>query len=75
MAQIRNTDLLRKIAVVLKELREENHLTQDDVYYDTKIHVGRIEAYKVNLSVSTLSELCQYFEISLSDFYKRAEAL
>ncbi len=73
MAQIKDITLLQKIATVLKEIREANGLTQNDVYYDTKIHIGRIESYKVNLTVSTLSILCQYFEISLSNFYKRVE--
>ena len=75
MGQIKDKQLLKKIAVVLKELRESNNLTQQDVYYDTKIHIGRIEAYKVNLSVSTLSVLCNYFEISLSEFCKKIERL
>jgi len=74
MGQLRNTLLLKKIAAVVKELREDNNLTQEDVYYDTKIHIGRIEAYKTNISVSTLSVLCKYFEISLSEFYKKVEA-
>jgi hypothetical protein len=54
-------------------LRELNNLTQGDVYYDTGIHIGRIEAYRVNLTISTLNELCIYFEISLADFFERLE--
>ena len=73
MAQIRNTKLLKKIALVVKELREKKGLTQEDVYNDTNIHVGRIETSKSNLSVSTLAALCDYFEISLSDFHKKVE--
>lgn len=68
-----NTVLLKKIASAIKELRELNNLTQGDVYYDTGIHIGRIEAYRVNLTISTLNELCIYFEISLADFFERLE--
>jgi transcriptional regulator with XRE-family HTH domain len=68
-----NIVLLKKIASALKELRELNNLTQGDVYYDTGIHIGRIEAYRVNLTISTLNELCIYFEISLADFFERLE--
>ncbi len=75
MPQIKNIVLLQKIASVLKKLREGNGLTQNDVYYDTGIHIGRIESYKVNLSVSTLCELCNYFEIKVSEFYRRVEEL
>jgi transcriptional regulator with XRE-family HTH domain len=75
MGQIRNIVLLKKIAIVLKQLRETNQLTQEDVYNDTNIHIGRIEAYQVNLSVSTLSSLCNYFDIALSEFHKKVENL
>ena len=75
MAQIKDTKLLRRIALGIKELREDKKLTQEDVYNDTNIHVGRIETAKANLSVSTLSALCKYFKISLSDFHKRIENL
>ena len=73
MEQIRDRKLLQKISVVIKELREEKGLTQEEVYNDTNIHVGRIETAKANLSVSTLSALCKYFKIRVSDFFKRVE--
>jgi len=75
MPQIRDTKLLQKIAIVIKQLREKDGLTQEDVYNDTNIHIGRIETAKANLSVSTLSALCKYFKISLSDFHKKVEGL
>lgn len=73
MKQIRDSKLLQKIALVIKELRNANNLTQEDVYNDTNIHVGRIETSKANLSVSTLSSLCKYFKIKVSDFFKMVE--
>jgi transcriptional regulator with XRE-family HTH domain len=73
MGQIKNTVLLKKIAAELKTLRRANNLTLADVYYDTKIHIGRIESYTVNLSISTLEALCKYYEISLSDFFKKID--
>lgn len=75
MSQLRDTKLLSNIAIVLKRLREAEDLTQADVFGDTRIHVGRIETAKTNLSVSTLSALCRYFKISLSNFYKEVEKL
>ncbi len=75
MGQIKNKSLLKKTAAVLKELRVVHNLTQEDVYNDTSIHVGRIEAHKVNLSISTLSALCNYYDISVSDFFKRVESI
>lgn len=73
--QIKNNKLLMGIAAVLKELREANGVSQEDVYNDTNIHVGRIETAKANPTVSTIAALCEYFDISLSDFYRRIEEL
>ncbi len=73
MGQIRDEILLRKIALGLKKLREESGISQDALYNDTDINVARIETAKVNISVSKLSRLCQYFEISLSDFFKKVD--
>lgn len=75
MVQYRDKKLLQKIAIVIKELRNEAELNQAEVYNDTNIHVGRIETARANLTVSTLSALCKYFKISLSDFHKKVEQL
>jgi transcriptional regulator with XRE-family HTH domain len=73
MEQFKDHTLLRKIALVLKGLREGAGLTQIDVYNNTNIHVGRIESAKANVTISTLSLLCRYFNIKLSDFLKMVE--
>lgn len=73
MRQIRDTKLLQKIALVIKQLRDTKGVSQEEVYNDTNIHIGRIETAKANLSVSTLSALCKYFKIKLSDFHKMVE--
>jgi transcriptional regulator with XRE-family HTH domain len=75
MEQIRDTKLLQKIALVIKQLREDKKLSQEEVYNETNIHVGRIETSKANVSVSTLSALCKFFEIPLSEFHRKVEAL
>lgn len=71
MAQIRDQILLHKIALRLKALRERKGVSQDDIFEDTKIHIARIETAKINVSVSTLNKLCEYFEITLSEFFKK----
>lgn len=73
MGQIRDNKLLQKIAIVIKELRETKDVSQEEVYNDINIHIGRIETAKANLSVSTLSALCKYFKITLADFFKLVE--
>lgn len=73
MGQIRNEKLLHQIAIRLKELREKKGVSQESVYIDTDIHIARIETAKINLSVSTLSKLCEYFGVSLIDFFAGIE--
>ena len=69
MAQLTDKKLLMQIALRLKALREARSLTQEQVYFDTGIHVGRIETARLNLSVSTLAALCDYFNIDLPTFF------
>ncbi len=74
MRQVRNQVLLKAIGLAFKELRNENNLTQEDVYNDTGIHIGRIETAQTNLTVSTLQSLCNYYEVNLVDFIKRVKS-
>ncbi|MDR6302281.1 DNA-binding XRE family transcriptional regulator, partial [Mesonia maritima] len=39
--QIRNIELLEKIALKIKALRNEKGLTQEEVYNDLGIHIAR----------------------------------
>lgn len=70
MSQQKDLELLSFIANKLKILRDEKGVSQQDVLNDTGIHIARIETGKLNISVSTLSELCKYFGIELSYFFK-----
>jgi transcriptional regulator with XRE-family HTH domain len=65
-----NKELLLKIAQRIKQLREEKGISQEVFYIDTDIHIARIETGKLNITVSTLQSICDYFEISLMDFFK-----
>jgi len=62
-------ELLLKIAQRIKKLREEKGISQEIFYIDTDIHIARIETGKLNITVSTLLSICDYFEISLGDFF------
>jgi transcriptional regulator with XRE-family HTH domain len=72
--QLKNDELIKQIVLLIKQLREERDLTQEDVYNDTGIHIARIESAKVNVSISTLQSLATYFEISLEEFFQRIKA-
>jgi transcriptional regulator with XRE-family HTH domain len=74
MSHRKNQVLLERIATVLKGLRELKGVSQQDVYNDTNIHLGRIESSKANINITTLSDLCKYFEIKLSKFLEMVES-
>ena len=64
-------ELLLKLASRVKELRLERNLTQEDAYNDTGIHFGRIERGKRDVSFSSLKNICDYFQISLEEFFSK----
>ena len=59
-----------KVAERIKQLRVARNLTQEDFYNDTGIHIGRIETAKSNLTLATLLEICEYFEITIQEFFE-----
>lgn len=79
--QYKNEQLLKNIGYLVKKLREDRglSLSQIDIDYNLKmnhsIHFGRIEQGKRNINISTISLICDYFEISLSDFFIRVSNL
>jgi len=70
VSHIRNQILLKKIGDRLRALREKAGLTQEDVFNDTGIHIGRIETATSNVTVSTLDAICRYYKIDLDQFFK-----
>lgn len=73
MSQQKDLELLSYIAQKLKTLRAMKNVSQQDVLNDTNIHIARIETGKLNVSVSTLSQLCKYFNITLTDFFNSTD--
>ena len=65
----RDTTLLEAIAATLKELSIAKGVSQETVYEDTGIHIGKIETARYNITVSTLSRLCNYYGITLKEFF------
>jgi transcriptional regulator with XRE-family HTH domain len=70
MGQIKNKELLDKIASKIKALREAQNLTQEEVINDTGINIIRIEMGINNMTISTLEALCKYFKTTLGEFCK-----
>ena len=70
MSQLRDEIVIQKIVDKLKKLRAQHDITLEQFYNDTNINISRIESSKANISVSTLSAICKYFKISLSELLK-----
>ena len=71
--QFQDAEHLKTIILTIKEVRKKHGVTLETFYFDTGIHLARIGQGKTNISVSTLSKICNYFEISLVDFFKEVE--
>ena len=71
MPKARNKGFIRLVAARLKEVREQNDLTQEVVVYDTGINTGRIESGQRDISLTTVKTLCDYYGISVKDFFKK----
>ena len=52
-----------------------NDITQEQFYFDTGIHISRIEQGKSNLTIYTLYRICFYFKVNLSDFFSNIEQI
>lgn len=67
----RNEELHKSIVARLKEIRKERGLTQDNVRNDLgELNIGRIEAGQHSITTTTLAMLCDYYGISLEEFFK-----
>lgn len=73
MSQVRDDKLLVRIALVLKDLREDMGVSQEEVYNETNVHIGRIETCRSNSTVSTIAVLMKYFNLRMSEFFQQVE--
>lgn len=65
-----NLALLQSVARKLKQLRISLGYSQEYVNENTGLNIPRIEAGMTNLSLVTLALLCDFYRISLGDFFE-----
>lgn len=70
-AQLKDQALLRLTVDGLKVLRKQRNLTQEDFYNDTGIHISRVETGRVNITLSTLKTILDYYQVPLSVFFQQ----
>lgn len=62
-------ELMIQVGNRLRAIRKDRGFQQEKVMFNTRIKVGRYERAEVNISLTTLSVLCNYYDISLKDFF------
>ena len=73
MLEGRDKILIGCIVQRIKRLRDIRNVSQRDLYINTNVSIGRIEQGKENIKITTLLNICEELEISLSDFLKDIE--
>lgn len=62
--------LAKKLAERLKEVRKEKGITQENVRFDLNMNIGRVEIGENCISLPTLKRLCDYYGITLEEFFR-----
>lgn len=65
-----NEVLHRRIVKRLVEIRKQKGFTQNDVRFDLDINISRIEVGQHSITITTLADLCDYYGITLEEFFK-----
>lgn len=71
--QVRDEILMDLIIHRMKELRSERGFTQEYVVENTGLNISQYEAKRNYPSLLSLSKLCNFYNITLSDFFSTLE--
>lgn len=63
-------DLAKRLAERLKQVRRQRGFTQENVRFDLNMNIGRIEIGENCVSLPTLKRLCDYYGITLEEFFR-----
>jgi transcriptional regulator with XRE-family HTH domain len=70
MEELSNEAVATALIQRLQQLRQARELTQQEVYNDTGVHIGRLEAQRANMTLRTLVVLCRYYHVSLAELFQ-----
>ncbi|MDR1408191.1 MAG: helix-turn-helix domain-containing protein [Tannerella sp.] len=66
----------QKFGLIIRQLRTEKGLSQEKLALDADIdrtYIGDIEKGNRNVSISMVEKLANYFQISISELFKKLE--
>lgn len=73
MAYARNTDFIRKVGKRIKQFREKEGMTQDQLSYESGIRInqiGRIERGEINTSITHISLIAKALNVEPFELLK-----
>ncbi|WP_071595217.1 helix-turn-helix domain-containing protein [Hymenobacter aerophilus] len=69
MQEASSDSVIRTLVQRLQQVRLSRNLSQQEVYDATGIHIGRLEAKPVNVTMRTLIILCRYYDVQLAPLF------
>lgn len=63
-------EYFKRIGLRIKMLRMERGLTARAVTHDVGLNIGRIENAGDDIRLGSILKLCEYFEISIQEFFE-----
>lgn len=71
MSHYRDSEEITRVVEALRKLRDDHNLTCEDFYDKTGIHIGRIETGTINITISTLKRILDYYKVSMPEFFEK----
>ncbi len=69
--KIRNEELMGKVAIRMRQVREQKNISQDTMDLDTGLKMSRLESGQSDITISTIGRFCEYAKISVADFFSK----
>ena len=68
-----NYSISSDVIKILTTERKRKHISQNKIYTDTGINIGRIERFKPDITILTLQRLCENIRIPISKVFLAIE--
>ncbi len=65
----KDVELAKTLAGRLKEVCKDKGITQENVRFDLNLNISRIEMGRHSITISTLTDLCDYYGVTFEEFF------